>query len=120
MRKLIAALFLGCALLVSSCATQLQADGTVKNVVVGCEATTPAKSLACASATLKAWAAAADKKFLAGQIPIDKAERLQLRFVNIYNLLKNAEEAIALGSGNDGDYLQIADDLLAAVEKELS
>ena len=106
--------------MLSGCAVLPQADGTVKTVVVGCEATSPAKSIACASNTLKALVASADKALLAGQLSNEQLERLQLRFENVYRLIQQAETAAQVGDGRDGDYLQLADDLLAAVEKELA
>jgi hypothetical protein len=106
--------------LLSGCAPQLQADGTVKQVVVGCEATSPAKSLACASATLKALAIAADKRFNENGMTLDQFERVNLRLKAVSDLLHKAADAIALANGAEGDYLQLSDDILAALEKDLA
>ena len=119
-RKLSIAVAAVAGLLAGGCALQPQADGTVKTVVVGCEATSPAKSLACASATLDSFVTAADKALLEGRMSNEQAQRFQLRFKNVYNLLNRAKDAIILGTGNEGDYLQLADDILAAIEKELA
>lgn len=118
-RNSIAAAVVGAALLVGGCSTIIGPDGQAQSVVVGCEATSPAKSLACAAGTLRALVKQTNDQYEAGRIPLDKFLRLQADFEAAYSEIATAAELIRLGTGTPGDYLATADRILAAIEKEL-
>lgn len=119
LRSLCAVLLIAVGLL-AGCATRPADDGTVQNTIVGCETTSVAKSIACASATLKALTTVADKALQDHTLTIEQVQKLQVRFESVYKLIASAEEAVALKNGKEFDYLTLADDLLAAAAKELS
>lgn len=102
-----------------SCAVIPQTDGTAISTPVSCNATSPAKSVACAAATLEALSDAATASLKAGRLSNEQVQRLQSRFEIAYGYILRAQTALEIGDGNSEDYLGLAEDLLLAIEKEL-